>query len=86
LEPDINIINASGWCKVVQSHFDTQLATKTKNEPSTRTSVTLSTDIYASLEIIAKQKKVSVAWVIRDAAERYVSEQWPLFADQKNGG
>jgi hypothetical protein len=36
--------------------------------------------VYSSLEIIAKQKKVSVAWVIRDAAEKYVAEQWPLFA------
>jgi predicted transcriptional regulator len=44
--------------------------------------VTLSSEVYASLEIIAKQKKVSVAWVIRDAAERYVFEQWPLFSDQ----
>jgi hypothetical protein len=45
--------------------------------------VTLPFEVHASLEIIAKQKKVSVAWVIRDAAEKYVSEQWPLFADQK---
>ena len=83
-EPDFNTIGASGWCKVVQSHLDTQLAPKTKSESSTRTSVTLPSDIYASLEIIAKQKKVSMAWVIRDAAEKYVSEQWPLFADQRN--
>lgn len=53
-----------------------------KRALTTRTSVTLSSEVYASLEIIAKQKKVSVAWVIRDAAERYVSEQWPLFSDQ----
>jgi len=32
------------------------------------------------LQEIAKQKKVSVAWVIRDAAEKYIAEQWPLFA------
>jgi predicted transcriptional regulator len=54
----------------------------TKTALTTRTSVTLSSEVYASLEIIAKQKKVSVAWVIRDAAERYVSEQWPLFSGQ----
>ena len=29
-------------------------------------------------EKIAKEKKVSVAWIVRDAAERYVNEQWPL--------
>jgi hypothetical protein len=52
---------------------------RTKAEPTTRTSVTIPTQIYASLETIAKQKKVSMAWVMRDAAEKYVSEQWPLF-------
>jgi metal-responsive CopG/Arc/MetJ family transcriptional regulator len=55
-----------------------------KSKPSTRTSVTLPTEIYISLESIAKQKKVSMAWVIRDAAEKYVSEQWPLFAGAKH--
>jgi hypothetical protein len=30
------------------------------------------------LEAIARSKKVSVAWVVRDATERYVAEQWPL--------
>jgi predicted transcriptional regulator len=60
------------------------MAHPTKTEPSTRISVTLSADMHASLEIIAKQKKVSIAWVMRDAAERYVSEQWPLFAGAKH--
>jgi predicted DNA-binding ribbon-helix-helix protein len=47
-------------------------------EPSARTSVSLPRPLYETLERIALQKKVSVAWVIRDAAERYVSDQWPL--------
>jgi len=34
--------------------------------------------LYETLESIALQKKVSIAWVIRDAAEKYVSDQWPL--------
>jgi predicted transcriptional regulator len=57
---------------------------KTKGELPTRTSVTIPADIYSSLEIIAKQKRVSMAWVLRDAAERYVSEQWPLFAGARH--
>lgn len=57
---------------------------QTKSEPSIRASVTFPTEVYASLEIIAKQKKVSTAWVIRDAAEKYVSELWPLFAGAKH--
>jgi hypothetical protein len=47
-------------------------------------SVTLLSETHASLETIAKQKKVSLAWVMRDAAEKYVAEQWPLFAQDRN--
>jgi metal-responsive CopG/Arc/MetJ family transcriptional regulator len=44
-----------------------------------RASVTLPADIYEILERIAREKKVSLAWVIRDAAEKYIAEKWPLF-------
>lgn len=37
-----------------------------------RASVTFPPDLYRALKKIAKQKKVSVAWVVRDAAEKYV--------------
>lgn len=50
----------------------------------TRASASLPPEIYSTLQEIAKQKKVSVAWVIRDAAERYIAEQWPLLEDQKS--
>lgn len=53
-----------------------------KSEPeakTTRTSVSFPADLYGTLEALAKNKKVTVAWVIRDAAEKYVSEKWPLF-------
>ena len=45
-----------------------------------RTSVSLPAELHSELTQIAKQKKVSMAWVIRDAAERYVEGKWPLFA------
>lgn len=47
---------------------------------ATRVSVSLPPDICRTLQDIAKQKKVSVAWVVRDAAEKYIAEQWPLLA------
>ena len=52
---------------------------KMKSAAAPRASVTFSPDIYRTLAQIAKQKKVSVAWVVRDAAEKYVADQWPLF-------
>lgn len=44
-----------------------------------RASISFPAELYDSLEEIARQKKVSLAWVVRDAAERYVAEKWPLF-------
>ena len=45
---------------------------------SVRTSVSIPRDLHETLALLAKEKKVSVAWVIRDAAGKYVGEQWPL--------
>jgi metal-responsive CopG/Arc/MetJ family transcriptional regulator len=43
--------------------------------PRIRASITFPTDLYQSLEVLAAQQKVSLAWIIRDAAERYVAER-----------
>jgi hypothetical protein len=45
---------------------------------TTRASVSLPVELHHTLEQIAKHKKVSFAWVMRDAAEKYVADQWPL--------
>jgi predicted DNA-binding ribbon-helix-helix protein len=45
---------------------------------ATRASASLPPELYSTLKDIARQKKVSVAWVIRDAAETYIAGQWPL--------
>lgn len=39
-----------------------------------RASVSFPAEVYGELERIAAAKKVSLAWVVRDAAERYVVE------------
>lgn len=54
-----------------------------KEDAPTRTSVTFPSHIYSSLELIAKRKKVSLAWVIRDAAEKYVADETPLFGSSQ---
>ena len=41
---------------------------------ATRASITFPPELYSPLEAIAKSKKVSVAWVVRDAVERYVAD------------
>ncbi|MYG28499.1 MAG: ribbon-helix-helix protein, CopG family [Boseongicola sp. SB0677_bin_26] len=42
---------------------------------SVRASISFPPEIYEVLEELARKKKVSLAWVVRDAVERYVAEQ-----------
>jgi metal-responsive CopG/Arc/MetJ family transcriptional regulator len=40
-----------------------------------RASITFPSGLYEALEKIALRKKVSLAWVVRDATERYIAEE-----------
>ncbi len=53
---------------------------KGRKSATLRVSVTLPPDVHQTLERIAREKKVSLAWVMRDAAEQYIANKWPLFA------
>ena len=71
------------WCN--QLEIELAMATKAKRskqapaEPKTlRASVGFPRALYAALEDLAKEKKVSIAWIVRDAAEQYVASRWPL--------
>jgi predicted DNA-binding protein len=58
-------------------------ATKTKTSQSAvcvRASISFPSEVYETLEMIAKDKKVSLAWVVREAAEKYIADKWPLLA------
>jgi hypothetical protein len=59
-----------------------QVRTPPEAAASVRASVSFSPEAYRTLEEIARQKKVSLAWVVRDAVEQYVAEKWPLFKGQ----
>jgi hypothetical protein len=50
---------------------------------SVRATISFPSDIYHTLEDIAREKKVSLAWVVRDAAEQYIEGKWPLFKGRK---
>lgn len=78
------------WCNVVQADMVSAMTSRSKpSEPShlsepktTRASVSFPHELYETVELIAREKKVSVAWVIRDATEKYVDEHWPLFGNR----
>ena len=44
-----------------------------------RATISFPSEIYKTLDDIARQKKVSLAWVVREAAEQYIADKWPLF-------
>ena len=48
---------------------------KAPSETCVRASISFPPDLYETLEELAKQKKVSLAWVVRDASELYVAER-----------
>jgi metal-responsive CopG/Arc/MetJ family transcriptional regulator len=56
-----------------------QSTQKERAERSLRASVSFPSELYRNLEEVARQKKVSVAWVVREAVEKYLAEQLPLF-------
>jgi metal-responsive CopG/Arc/MetJ family transcriptional regulator len=51
---------------------------KTPSAPLVRASMSFPPDLYETLEDLAKQKKVSLAWIVRDAAEKYIASQQSL--------
>lgn len=53
---------------------------KVRNESgSIRATISFPPDVLETLEVIAREKKVSPAWVVREAAEQYIGDRWPLF-------
>jgi predicted DNA-binding protein len=52
---------------------------KSQSPSAIRASISFPAEVYETLETIAKEKKVSLAWVVREAAEHYIGEKWPLF-------
>ena len=52
---------------------------KAEGAAAIRASISFPPDMYETLEVIAREKKVSLAWVVREAAEKYIAEKWPLF-------
>jgi hypothetical protein len=50
---------------------------------SVRATISFPPELYTSLEDIAHQKKVSLAWVVREATEQYIADKWPLLVPRK---
>lgn len=66
-----------------QKLMNRQATSERDAQAKTRMSVSLPPELHQELERIARDKKVSLAWVMREAAERYVADQWPLLTKSK---
>ena len=49
--------------------------TKVHSRAQVRATISFPPDVYETLEVIAKEKKVSLAWVVRDASEKYIADK-----------
>jgi predicted DNA-binding protein len=58
---------------------------KAQSTAQVRATISFPPDVYETLEGIAKEKKVSLAWVVREAAEKYIAEKWPLLSGPNVG-
>ena len=56
---------------------------KAQSSAAVRATISFPPEVYENLELIAKQKKVSLAWVVREATEQYLAEKWPLFGGNR---
>ena len=72
--------------RLILAQPSSNVAGRVESPKSTRASVSFPTDVYHELERIAEAKKVSLAWVVREAAEKYVADQWPLLGSDRAGG
>jgi metal-responsive CopG/Arc/MetJ family transcriptional regulator len=54
-----------------------------KSTSPVRATISFPSELYETLGEIAKQKKVSLAWVVREAVDKYVADKWPLFGREQ---
>ena len=88
-----SVENSGSWellapCTVVVYHGAVTAETITADRKKTgaksvRVSVSFEVTDYAAIKGIAKTKRVSAAWVVRDAVTNYLNAQVPLFASDR---
>jgi hypothetical protein len=90
LEPlSVGLAPSPIWCNVVKTKKAHHLKRRSEGNKmkshgaaAVRASISFPAEIYDTLEGIAKEKKVSLAWVVREAAEKYIADKWPLLKGQ----
>lgn len=68
----VNEANEDTWMTAKKTE---RMNTKRERPLWVRASISFPTELYGALEALSKQKKVSLAWVVRDAADRYIAAE-----------
>ena len=55
-----------------------------KDTAKVRATISCLPEGYETLKGIAKKKQVSLAWVVREATEKYIEDKWPLFGTKED--
>jgi hypothetical protein len=62
------------WCKLAERAMkDSEGSAAGRRK--VRASMSLPQDLYEEIERVARIKKVSIAWVVRDAVEKYLASE-----------
>jgi hypothetical protein len=67
------------WC-IALEEVKMKSTTADSSPKRVRTSVTVPIEDYRELESLARRKKVSVAWIVRDAVDQYLAGRRPPLA------
>jgi hypothetical protein len=75
-------VNGCGGADMKRRKVSANSVNSQNEASSVRATISFPSDVYATLDEIAKQKKVSLAWVVREATEKYLADKWPLLKGQ----
>lgn len=75
------MVRTDFWEARMVARYET--AAKANVEGPVRVTVSFDADDYGHLKVIAKSKRVSLAWVVRDAVTDYLDARGPLFARKR---
>jgi metal-responsive CopG/Arc/MetJ family transcriptional regulator len=76
------VVNGCGGADMKRRKVAANSVNYQNEASSVRATISFPSDVYATLDEIAKQKKVSLAWVVREATEKYLADKWPLLKGQ----
>ncbi len=80
------------WCNLMRMQRAVSRERRSMKKPRParrvgvrRASVTFDAQDYTEMETLSKEKKVSVAWLVREAVSQYLRERTPLFRSTDKG-